>query len=145
MSDVPSTADAPAFTLSSDPALLDREWIVREVKASYWGEPLTPEQILGALDESLVIGAYEAGKQIGFIRAVTDSHIWSSITDMLVEEPHRGKGVGTALLKAMVENDRMKKTLCILQARQAAWLWYYRHADFHVIDKAHGIMRRMPR
>ena len=129
--------------ISSDPAILDREWIVRSVLGSYWGGHLKPEQVLAALDESVVWGAYEDTTQIGFIRAVTDGAVFSSITDVFVSESHRGKGVGSALMDAVIADSRIKNTICILQARPAAQLWY-RHWAFRVIDPVHGICQRMP-
>lgn len=135
------------IVISSDPVLLDREWIVRAVLGSCWGGGFTVPQVLAAVDESVVWGAYVGNSmpftQVGFVRAVTDTAIWSSITDVFVDEAHRGHGVGSALMDAVVADERIKHTLCILQARPLAQLWY-RHWDFKLVDPVHGIMQRNP-
>lgn len=129
----------------------DHDWIVRSVQGSYWGGTFTRPQILAALKESAVWGAYLPSKGhpqvpgdiIGFVRAVSDHHIWSSITDVLVAEDWRGKGVGSALMSAVVADPRIGRTMCILQARPEAQLWYMKW-DFKVIDPVAGIMQRLP-
>lgn len=150
--------------ISAAPELLDRDWIVGAVLGSYWGGGFTREQVLAALAESEVWGAYRKPDlpqkdgytlrelleraavpytQIGFFRAITDTAIFSSITDVYVDEAHRGKGIGSALRDAVIRDSRMAKTMCILQARPTAQLWYLKWG-FRVVDPVNGIMQRNP-
>jgi GNAT superfamily N-acetyltransferase len=129
--------------ISIDRSRLDRDFIVRSVQGSYWGGGYTPEQILGALDASIVVGAYDGPTQIGFVRVVSDGHIFSSITDVFVEEARRGSGVGSAMMDFTVRLPEVARTMCILQARPLAQFWYMRW-HFAVIDRGSGIMQRMP-
>jgi GNAT superfamily N-acetyltransferase len=131
-------------TISTDPALLDIPWICASLRGSYWGGHLVDGQVRAALAKSLVFGAYADGKQIGVVRVVTDGAIFSSVTDVFVDEAHRGKGVGSALMEAVVKHEAVKGTYCILRARQEAWLFYFRTGDFHVFDRKSGLMHRMP-
>ena len=133
----------PDIIISSDHVRLDVPWICAQLKASYWGGHLRDDQIESALNGSLCFGAYLHGKQVGLVRCVTDGAIFSSITDVIVEEEYRGNGYGSALMAAAVADPRIGKTYCILRARQPAWFWYFRF-DFHVFDKAHGLMQRQP-
>jgi GNAT superfamily N-acetyltransferase len=130
--------------ISTDQSLLNVPWMIEQSQASFLGEKYTSEQLSRAIANSLVFGAYAEGRQVGFIRAVTDNAIFSSILDVFVDEAHRGKGYGTALLKAAVEDPRIGQTRCILRAKGPLWLWYFRQ-DFHVFDKRSGLMQRMPR
>lgn len=131
--------------ITTDPKRLDQSWIITQIQASYWGAKYTPQQIVQAAHNSVCFGAYADGKQVGYARVVSDHNIFSSLTDMIVQEDVRGKGVGTSLLKAVCRHPAVANTICVLRARQGAWLWYFRHGDFHVFDKAHGFMQRMPR
>ena len=166
-------------SITSNPDFLDTDFIVRSVQGSYWGGGYTREQILAALDESIVVGAYArdylscptccghgsvrrqnqekyemcppcggSGRvltdhQIGFVRIVSDTAIFSSITDVFVDEAYRGKGVGSAMIDYAVKLPEVAKTLCILQARPLAMLWYMKW-DFVVVDHKSGIMQRSP-
>lgn len=130
--------------ISTDPKRLDIDWIITQLRDSYWGGHLKPEQIAAAVSRSLCFGAYADGKQAGLVRVVTDGSIFSSITDVIVQENMRGQGIGTALMKAVVEHPEVKHTYSILRARENAWLFYFRCADYHVFDRRHGLMQRFP-
>jgi ribosomal protein S18 acetylase RimI-like enzyme len=108
------------------------------------GERLVDGQCRQALHDSLCFGAYLGALQIGLVRVVTDGAIFSSITDAYVDAAHRGKGIGSALMQAVVEHEAVAGTRCILQAKSTHWLFYFKW-DFHVVDKAHGIMVRVGR
>lgn len=139
--------------VSADRIWLDQDWIVRSVQGSYWGAYLSRDKILAALANSVAYGAYlpnpaaklpVPGRQVGFVRCVTDSAIFSSITDVLVEESFRGQGIGSWLMDEVIRDPRIANTICILQARPGAQLWY-RHWDFVLVDARSGIMQRMPK
>lgn len=51
----------------------------------------------------LVLGAYENGVLLGLIRVVGDGYTIVFIQDILVFPQHQRKGVGTALLKEVLE------------------------------------------
>ena len=136
---------ANLVSISTDPSRLDVPWVCAAMRSLPGGESLVDGQIRQALHGSLVFGAYIGPQQVGVVRVVTDGAIFSSITDTYVDEIHRNKGVGSSLLKAVVDHPSVAGTRCVLQARQHLWLWYFRHGDFHVSDRSHGIMVRTGR
>lgn len=63
-----------------------------------------PEMLEKAYAGSLcVLGAYENDKLIGIIRAVGDGHSIVFIQDILVLPEYQRRGIGTELMKAMLE------------------------------------------
>lgn len=63
-----------------------------------------PEMLKNAYANSLkILGAYENDKLIGIIRVVGDGYSIIYIQDILIYPEYQHKGVGTALMKAVLE------------------------------------------
>lgn len=98
-------AVAAGIRISDDATLLDRErihrWIAEE---SYWakGRPRATQD--AAIDASWCFGAYDeaTGEQVAFARLVTDRATFAWLCDVFVDESARGRGVGVALMEAIV-------------------------------------------
>jgi len=95
------------YVLSTDRARLDVEVIHGYLSMeSYWakGRPLSTQQ--RAIDGShLVIGAYTQGSsQVGFARMVTDLATWAWLCDVFVLPGHQRSGLGTAMVRMIVEH-----------------------------------------
>ena len=73
---------------------------------AYWHRWRTRADVEAQIDCAWrLIGAYdEAGKQIGFARAISDGISDAYLADVIVDPAHRGAGVGKLLLKAMIED-----------------------------------------
>lgn len=140
----PSTPAVHGLELSSDSSRLDPWFCAQAIREANYNPGITDDACATAVRNSVCIGAY-MGQQVGLIRFVTDGALFSSLTELYVAELCRGRGIGTALLGAAFADPRIKPTHCILRARSHLWLFYYKNADFHVIDRRHGIMQRAPR
>ena len=63
-----------------------------------------PDMVAGAYANSLcVLAAYEDKDLVGIIRAVGDGHSVLFIQDILVYPEHQRRGIGTALMKALLD------------------------------------------
>lgn len=104
---------------------MNMHWVISTLRASYWGGHLRPIDIMRACDNSLCFSAYSDlhGEQIGLLRVITDHACVSSITDMIVDEKERGRGVGRALLETALAHPWVKPTICVLASRDARGLY----------------------
>jgi len=66
------------------------------------------EAIIKSINNSLCFSIFEAGKQIGIVRVITDYESFAYICDMFVEELHRDKGLGTWMLECMLNHPDLR-------------------------------------
>ncbi|OLF16546.1 GNAT family N-acetyltransferase [Actinophytocola xanthii] len=117
------------FEIDDDPGRVDRDvlWEFLSTKA-YWGRSRDRGTVERQLDGAWrVVAAYRAtdGSMIGFARAVSDGEALAYLADVFVVEEARGLGVGTELVRAMIEDG---------PGRDFRWM-------LHTLD-AHGLYRR---
>ena len=99
------------YLLSTDPARVDIDAVHRFLsESSYWarGRPFDV-QATAVANSLLVVGAYlDAGAdgdaQVGFARMVTDLATFAWLSDVYVLDEHRGGGLGTAMVRLIVEH-----------------------------------------
>lgn len=133
------------FIISTNRRRLDLDWVCRTLRSSYWGGHLSDSQILLAVEHSLCFGVYELSaelpklKQVGFARIVTDHACFSSVTDVIIDEAYRGRGLGTRLVREVVEHPSVARTICVLASRDARPL--YAKVGFQPIN---FVMQRDP-
>jgi RimJ/RimL family protein N-acetyltransferase/2'-5' RNA ligase len=115
--------------LDDDPGRVDLDalWSFLSTEA-YWSRWRTREQLAHQLATAWrVIGAYDTvtGRMVGFARAVSDGVAFGYLADVYVLAEFRGQGLGTALVRAMVE-----------EGAGARFRWMLHTED------AHGLYRR---
>lgn len=120
----------PAFTrqhgeyeISDDPARLDLDVIERLLRGTYWAWERSRAAIEKSIARSICLGAYWRGVQVGFGRAVTDGATFAWVCDVVVEEAHRGAGLGKALVEAVVRHPEIVDLRQVLATRDAHSLY----------------------
>jgi|GEM_PF-79117 len=88
--------------ISSDPAWLDLDAIHSFLSQhSYWAKGIPRGIVARSLANSICIGAYENGRQVGLARVVTDRSTYAYLSDVYVVEELRGQGLGKRLMQAV--------------------------------------------
>ncbi|HEY8192524.1 MAG TPA: GNAT family N-acetyltransferase [Gaiellaceae bacterium] len=90
---------------------------------SYWA-PGRPRELQAELNAQAirVVGVYHEARQVGFARAVGDSH-FVYLADVYVLPEHRGRGLGVELVREMIENGPYADTRWILHTADAHKLY----------------------
>ena len=96
------------YTVSTDAARLDIDVIYGYLDRAYWSSGIPRETVERAVQRSLCFGLFEGETQIGFARAVTDSTTFAYICDVFVLESHQGKGLGTWLMRCVMQHPEMR-------------------------------------
>lgn len=92
------------FELDDDRTRVDVEavWAFLSTEA-YWGRERSREVVERQVREaSRVVGIYRHGRQVGFARCWADGRV-AYLADVYVLAEHRGRGLGTELVRFTVE------------------------------------------
>jgi GNAT superfamily N-acetyltransferase len=96
------------YTVSTDPADLDREAIYRYLHdEAYWSQGISRDTLDRALDNSLNFTALHGSTLAGFARVVTDRATFAWLCDVFVLPAHRGQGVSRRLMDAVVTHPEL--------------------------------------
>lgn len=109
-----------SITQEAEPDLI--HWATKQLRETYLGSSLRESEIASAIKASLCFWMFDRDENIpvGFARVVTDKHVFSSITDLLIIESHRRKSYGSALMKHVMAHQDVRATICILTSAHAA-------------------------
>ncbi len=96
----------PDFTIREGIDAMDFERVHAWLAATYWTPGIARETVERAARHSaMVIGAFDAnGIQIGYTRLVSDNTRFAYLCDVIVDEAHRGLGIGRAMVRHLLEH-----------------------------------------
>jgi len=95
----------PGYELDDDRDRIDVAAVHRFLsQEAYWalGRPYDTVALL-VRNSYRVLGLYHDGALVGYCRAVSDGAVHSYLADVYVLEQHRGKGLGEAMVREMVD------------------------------------------
>jgi GNAT superfamily N-acetyltransferase len=113
------------YELDDDRCRVDRERVHAYLAGeSYWARG-RPRAVMDELIETAarVVGLYRDGEPIGFARVVSDGHTVSYLADVYVLEEHRGRGLGTELLRFTLDHGPLASTKWLLHTADAHELY----------------------
>ncbi|MEU6574668.1 GNAT family N-acetyltransferase [Streptomyces sp. NPDC046805] len=107
MTDATDLPEGYEFSADPDRVDVDRvhHWLSTD---TYWATGRPREKHDRAAASSLNFGVYEtaSGEQVAYARVVTDRALFAWLADVYVDPAVRGKGVGTAMVRAVIEHLR---------------------------------------
>jgi len=108
---------------------IDRDEVHRFLsEESYWAAGRTRETQDGLIDGAArVVGLYDGGRQVGFCRAASDGTSFVYLADVYVLDAYRGRGLGEALVREMVDNGPL-----------AHLRWLLHTSDMHALYRKVG-------
>ena len=89
--------------LSTDRSRIDIDAVLAMLSGSHWAASMPRPRLERAIENSLCFAVYESsGRQLGFARVVTDLTTYAYLTDVIVDESARGRGIGSWMVEAMI-------------------------------------------
>lgn len=80
------------------------------LKTSYWSPNIRRDVVERAMQNSMVIGAFEAatGQQVAYARLITDRATFAYLCDVFVLETHRGQGLATRMIEILLDHPELQ-------------------------------------
>lgn len=130
------------YLITADPERVDIDALKALLSTSYWASRRTRAVIEKSISNSLCFSLYKENIQIGFARIVTDYATFAYLCDVIIEESHRGAGIGTWLLNTIISHhDIAPLRRILLITKDANEL--YRKLGFKELKKPEQYMERM--
>lgn len=98
----------PDCEISFDMSRIDFRATSDLLMASYCGAGRTDEVHRRAFANSLCVGAYVDGRQVGFGRAITDRTVFAYLADLIIWPENRGQGIGSRLVQALIDHPEVR-------------------------------------
>lgn len=100
----------PGYLASTDPGRVDRPAVLDALRATYWAETLTAEALDRAIENSISIGIYTepSGRTVGFGRVVSDLATFAWLSDVVVLEDFRGRGLGAWMTACLMSHPDLQ-------------------------------------
>lgn len=122
------------FEINTDKSKLDKESILRMLRATYWASEVPQEELWESIVNSRAYGMYSPdGEQAGFARLVTDMTRFAWFSDVYILPVHRGRGLGTWLIETVINDPAVSKVRRIMLSTRDAHNLYER-VGFSLVD-----------
>ncbi|VDN46570.1 GNAT family N-acetyltransferase [Petrocella atlantisensis] len=111
------------YIISDDKKKLQLNIIHELLKGTYWAKDRSIQVIEKSVAHSICYGVYLEDKMVGFGRVVTDYATMYWVADIVIDEAHRGKGLGKELMNCIEANKDIEGLMGILATRDAHGLY----------------------
>lgn len=83
--------------------------VTRMLAGAKWSVGISRAEVeQGARYSALVVGAFVGERQVGYVRVASDRTRFAYIMDMIVDEEFRHRGIGSAMVKRLMESPILK-------------------------------------
>ena len=112
---------------------------------SYWAKGVSLELVERSLANSICIGVYGPDRrQVGLARIVTDSATFAWLCDVFILPAHRGRGLGKALVAAVVSHPQLQQVRRIALGTLDAHALYAQFGFTPLAEPQRHMERRRP-
>jgi GNAT superfamily N-acetyltransferase len=112
------------YEVSTDPTRLDIEAIHAFLATTYWSPGVPLSTVRRAVENSVCVGVYLAGQQVGFARMVTDKATFAYLADVYILEEHRGNGLSKRMLEVLFQLEALQGLRRMMLATRDAHALY---------------------
>ena len=117
--------DRMQYCIEKDKKNVEIKEIMAILKQTYWANNRTEDIVKKSVENSLCYYVFDTDtkKLIGFARVITDWATTYYLCDVIVDEKHRGKGIGKMMMQTITADDALKHLRGLLVTRDAHGLY----------------------
>jgi len=129
------------YELDDDPGRVDLDVVCRYLSEdSYWARGRPRDQIVKTFEGAArVVGAYDSdGNTVGYGRATSDEVVFAYLCDIFVLDEHHGHGIGTELVREIVDNGPLRDLRWLLGTGDAHDFYRgfgFREPSFRIMER----------
>ena len=97
-----------AYTITTDASRIPVESVLALLRTTYWAGDLQRDSLARAMANSLCFGLLGAAGLVGFARVITDRSTFAYLTDVVIEDGSRGKGLGRWLMECVLAHPDLQ-------------------------------------
>src|SRR5438270_13160050 len=96
------------LVLSSDRRRFRLDVVHDLLRSTPWTGGMSRDVLERAVANSLCMGVYDLDRQVAFARVVTDLATYAYLTDVVVDEPYRRRGLGRWMVECVLEHPELQ-------------------------------------
>lgn len=96
------------FTVTCDPARMDRAVIAEFLASSYWAKGIPRATVERSLARSLCFALLDGDRQVGFARVISDYTTVAFLNDVFVLPAYRGRGLSKWLMECVTSHSELQ-------------------------------------
>ncbi len=85
-----------------------------------WSRPVNDEELREVLEVGPAVGAWDGERLVGFVRALSDSHLAAYVEDVMVHQDYRHCGVGNCLMSRLLREIKRSANVNLFCERPVA-------------------------
>jgi ribosomal protein S18 acetylase RimI-like enzyme len=96
------------FTVTCDPAKVDRAAVAEFLASSYWAKGIPRATVEKSLAHSLCFALLDGDRQVGFARVISDRATIAYLGDVFVLPEYRGRGLAKWLMECVTRHPELQ-------------------------------------
>jgi GNAT superfamily N-acetyltransferase len=100
--------ESPIIEFSDLLSRMDFDFIYNFLANSYWSEGISQDRMLRAMENSINIGGFIAGKQVAYSRVITDKATFAYLCDVFVSPLVRGQNISKKMMEYILSMNSIQ-------------------------------------
>ncbi|MDD5952132.1 MAG: GNAT family N-acetyltransferase [Oscillospiraceae bacterium] len=97
------------YRFTKDQSEIHPKEVHRLLEQTYWAKGRPLQVVARSMKNSLCFGVFSPDDElVGFARMITDYAVTYYVSDVVIDESHRNKSIGTHLIKFMTESEEVR-------------------------------------